>query len=58
MVVALNKSLESPDDHQAEIIEARVTYLLMYLPAPQREIYDFDGQVDEMKLQTQMICYL
>jgi hypothetical protein len=58
MVVALNKSLENTDDHQAEILEARVTYLLMYLPASQREIYGLDGQVDEMRIQTQMICCL
>ncbi|KAJ6084053.1 C6 transcription factor [Penicillium sp. IBT 16267x] len=58
MVVALNKSLENTDDHQAEIIEARVTSLLMYLPAPQREIYGSDGRVDEMKIQTHLICCL
>lgn len=58
MVISLNKSLENTDDIQAETIEARLTSLVMHLPASQREIYGNSGHLDEMKVQTQMVSYL
>lgn len=58
LVSSLNTSWENTDEHEADLIEARITSLMTHLPAAQRELYDAFGYLDEMKIQTQMMCSL